>query len=93
MAVTRCRGNFRVDLAAEKPWVIFQFDHFNQAVITGFSTDNQAGFDKLLQLGIVEFVTVTMALNDGIAAIYLMGQGTGYEITGLAAKPHGAAKI
>jgi hypothetical protein len=93
VSVTRCRGKFRVELAGEKPGVVFQLDHFYQAVITGCSTDGQAGFDQLLHIVIVKFITVTMAFNDRIAAIYLTSQGTGYEITGLAAKPPGAAKI
>ena len=58
-------GEFRVELAGQEPGVVGQFDHFHQITVGGATADAQALAFQVVQIAIVEFVTVAVAFVDG----------------------------
>ena len=58
----RLRFEFRVELAAEEPWVISQLNDFDEILIGRNSGNNQAMVRERLFKLTVEFVPVTMQL-------------------------------
>ena len=56
-------------LAADKPRVIGQFDHFDQFVVHRQPGNHQAGVLQAFQVIVVEFVTVAVAFVDFLGAV------------------------
>ena len=69
-----CGGEFRVELATEKPRVIGQLDHFHQPFIQRMAGQRQTGGLQRLPVTVVEFVTVAVALGDHLFAVSQPGE-------------------
>jgi hypothetical protein len=93
MAVAWGRGELRVELAGDEPWMIRRFNHFDQRSIGGATGNLQAGFDDLRQQVVVHFVTMTVTLDDHILAVAIVHFGARLEQAFLSAEAHGAAQI
>ena len=55
---------FRVELAAQEPGVVPEFDDLHQLAVGGGAGNRQAGGVQFLPVGVVEFVAVPVALHD-----------------------------
>src|SRR3990167_4739239 len=93
MTITRSRGELRVELASDEPWMIRCFHHFNQRTVTGATGDLEAGFNQLRQQVVVHFIAMTMALNDYILAVAGMYLRAGLQLAVLRAQAHGTAQV
>src|SRR5690606_21675525 len=93
VAITRRRGEFRVELASDKPRMLRHFHHLDQLTVSGTTGNTQAGIGQLLHIGVIHFVTMAMALNDFCLAITLRRNGIVAQVTDLAAEAHGAAQV
>ena len=55
---------FGVVLHADKPRMVFQFDDLDQVRIRIYADRFEACLDELVQVVVIEFVTVAMAFDD-----------------------------
>src|ERR1700689_257250 len=78
MPVARRRGELRVKLAGDEPRMRTQLDELDQAVGRE-SGEAQAGRGQLLEIMIVEFITMTMTLEYGFLAVQRVRQRTGEQ--------------
>src|SRR5690606_23465184 len=93
VAIARCRGKFRVELASNKPRMLRHFHHLNQLAIGGTAGNAQASIGQLLHIGVIHFVTVTMTLDDFRLAITLRRNRIIAQVADLAAETHGATEV
>ena len=73
MAVHWARSKFRMKLAAQKPRVILKFDNLNQFAVRRPAAQEHSFFREWLDVLIVEFIAVTMALEDFLTAVEFHG--------------------
>ena len=64
---------FGVELAGDKEWMVFEFDHFNEFAIRARAAEKEAGFFEMGAVFVVEFVAMTMAFVDDEGAVELRG--------------------
>ena len=91
MSIARRRGELRVKLARHEPWMRAQLDELHQAVGRE-SREAQAGRSQLVEIMIVEFIAVAMALEYRLLAVQRVRQGAGYQPRLLGTEPHAAAR-
>ena len=72
------RGELRVELAGDEPRMRAQLDEFHQAVRRE-SGEAQAGRGQLLEIVIVEFIAVAMALENRFLAVDGVRQRAGHQ--------------
>src|SRR5438477_7563568 len=82
---------FRVELAGDEEWMILQFDYFDQLAIRRETAEDETGLFETLAVGVVEFVTVPMALVNQESAVEVVRQRAHHQLAGLRAEPHCAA--
>ena len=75
MGFHRFRSEFRMELASEKPGMVFQFDHLHQSLIGRYAAEDQPCLFQDLHVGIIKFITMPVSLIDQLLAISLMGNG------------------
>src|ERR1035437_4342088 len=80
-----------VKLAGDEPRMIAQFDQFDAIVLAVNAGNRQARLHQLIAVGVVDFVPVTMAFADFIAAVQFSRLRAGDELRSLSAQPHRAA--
>jgi len=91
MGVVGLALEFRVELAGEKERMGRQLDQLHQFVVRGKAAEDKARFFKGGAIGVVEFVTVAVALVGHESAVEASGLRTDGQLAGLEAQPHGAA--
>src|SRR5271168_721018 len=90
--IARRRGEFRVELTGDEPRMRAQFDEFHQS-IGGEAREGEAGRAHLVEIVIVEFVAVAVALEYRLSAVQCARQGTWNQFRFLGAEPHAAAEF
>src|SRR5690606_12280639 len=93
VAIPGCRGEFRVELARHKPGVIRNLHHFHQRFVTGATGNSQASTFQLRQVVVVDFIPVTVTLNNSLLAIALVYGGILLQRTSLRPQTHGATQV
>ena len=93
VTVTRCRGEFGMELAGQEPGMIRDLDHFHQVAIHRGAGEAQARALQPVTVGIVELKAMAMALNNLILAVHLARQCVRQQLAGLATEPHGATQV
>src|SRR6266436_6180930 len=88
--VARGGGELRVELRRQEPRVVGQLDHLHQAVARE-PREAHARLPIAVEVVVVEFIAVPMALHDGIAAIELARARAGPEQHLLGPEAHGGA--
>ena len=63
MSLTGRRGEFRVELTAHEPGVIWNLNHFYQHTIRRFANELQASIRQHLEIIVVELVAMAVSLN------------------------------
>src|ERR1035441_4591403 len=76
MRLVRLAQKFRMKLARQKKWMVFQFNHLDQFAVGRIATQNESGFLEFFAVGVVEFVAVTMPFVDDKRAVKLARLGT-----------------
>src|SRR3989338_8062870 len=56
---------FRVELHANEPWVVFQLHNLNKIVFLVDARDDQSGFLDTITIIVIELVPMAMAFGDG----------------------------
>lgn len=69
MGLGRAGFKFRMELAADEPGVILDFDDFDQAVIGRRTGQDQAGVDHFRAILVVEFPAMAMAFIDEVGIV------------------------
>ena len=82
---------FGMELARDEEGVFWNFDDLDQFAVGRVAAEIEPGFFEFFTVGIVEFVTVTMAFVHDERAVQTGGFGADDELTGLRAEAHGAA--
>lgn len=72
MRLGRAGFKFRMELAADEPGMILDFDDFDQTVVRGRTGQDQAGIDHFRTVLIVEFPAVTMAFINEVGIVYFL---------------------
>ena len=67
VAEARIRGEFRMELYREEERMIVELHHLGQVFERGLGADDHAFFFELRDVGVVDFITVTMAFGHNIA--------------------------
>ena len=62
--LVRFAQKFRMKLARQEKWMVFQFDHFDQFSVGRIAAQNESGFLEFFAVGVVEFVAVAVAFVD-----------------------------
>ncbi len=84
---------FRMKLATQKPWMIFQFRNFDQLTIWGCAADNQPLFFKPAKIFIVKFITMAMPFRNLIGPVCTVSKGALLEYTRIRPQSNGSAFI
>src|SRR6266853_629867 len=82
---------FWMELAGDEEWMLWQFDNFDQFAIGSVAAETEAGFFELFAVGIVEFVTMTVAFVHNESAIETSGFSADDKLAWLRAEAHRAA--
>ena len=83
-----------MELTGEEPAVTRQLDGLDQLFMAGgAAADGQASLFQALDVVVVDFVAMAVALGDLGVAVHARGQRAGNQIALLAAQAHGAAHI
>lgn len=69
MSADRTGFELRMKLNADKPWMRFELDDFNQAIIRGNTAHDHAVLFEQRAIGVIEFVAMAMALEDKLLVI------------------------
>jgi len=64
MRLVRLAEKFRVELAGNEKRMVFQLDHLHQFAVRRETTEYKTGIFKFFTVGVVEFITVAVALMD-----------------------------
>ena len=65
MRLVRLALEFRMKLARDKKWMVFQFDDLDEFAVGRIAAENKSGFLEFFAVGVVEFVAMAMAfVND-----------------------------
>ena len=62
-----------MELAAQEPRVIGDFNDFHQRAIGGLAAENHAHIRKAFPVGVVEFVAVAVAFGDVVLSVGFEG--------------------
>src|SRR3984893_4162616 len=90
MPVARGGGELRVELRRQEPRMVGQLDHLHQSIARE-PREAQALLPVAIEVVVVEFVAVPMALHDGVAAEDLARPRAGPEQHLLGSEAHGGA--
>nr|AXN76753.1 CTP synthetase [Aeromonas veronii] len=93
VAITRSRGELRVELRSHEPGVIRDLDDFHQLLVGGETGHFQTCRFNLRQQLVVDFVTVTVTLVNSRAAVHLTHLGIFDQVAELGTQTHGTAQI
>src|SRR5256885_2260173 len=93
MAAAGGRGEFRVELAADEPGMRWQLDHLAQLLARREAGNAQALVLQPLDVLVVDFIAVAVALVDHVRAVDLAHEAPGLERGTLSAQSHRPAKI
>src|SRR5690606_33545509 len=93
MPVTRCRCEFRVELAGHEPGMIRHLNHFNQGLVARAASNQEASLLQLRQVVVVDLITVPVTLHDALLAIATEHIAVWLQHTLLGAQAHGTAQI
>src|SRR5450432_3098899 len=85
MAIERRRGEFRMKLARDEPGMRTQFDELHQA-ISRESREGQSRRGQLLEIMIVEFIPMPVALEDRLLAVQQVRPRSGHQLRFLGAE-------
>ena len=92
VAEARIRGKFRMELYREEERMIVELHHLGQVFERGLGADDHTFFFELRDVGVVDFITVTMAFGHNIA-VNLVRKRIGRNRHFLAAQTHRTAQI
>src|SRR5690606_1346783 len=87
------RPKLRMKLAADKPRVIFDLDHFHLGAVGGESGEDEPVLFKERTVPHVHLVPVAVALRDGGRAVDASRLAPLRQYAGLEPQPHGAAQL
>jgi hypothetical protein len=87
------RGEFRMELAGQKPGVSRNFDGLDQFAIERGSAKFQPGRFQACLVMIVEFIPVAMTFRDDVLPVYTACQTIRGQFALLATQTHGAADL
>src|SRR5256885_14801467 len=93
MAAAGGRGEFRVERAADEPGMRWQLDHLAQLLALREAGNAQALVLQPLDVLVVDFIAVAVALVDHLRAVDLAHEAPGLERGTLSAQSHRPAKI
>ena len=93
MSAAWARREFWVELASDKPGVISELDHLDQALILRPSRDRHTLRFKLRDQRIVHFVAVAVPFSNHIAAVDLTSLCAINELAWLRTKAHGSTHV
>ena len=82
-----------MELASHEPRMIRNFDDLDQLIIPGTARNAQTCIFNLFQQHVVDFVTVTMTLNNCRRIVQLANQAIVNQLALLCAETHGTAEI
>lgn len=88
MGAIRARQQFWMELRANKPWMVAQFDDFDQSMIGGLTANYQTGLFELFAVFVIELEAVAMAFRDLGVRIRHCGFAPRCEKTWVGAEPH-----
>ena len=71
----RLRFEFRVELATNKPGMVFALDNFYKQVIRARATDDKASGFNLFAVGVVEFEAMSVTLRNIAVAVNFLCDG------------------
>ena len=89
----RLGAEFRVELTGHIPRMAGNLDEFDQISLGVDPADPQPCFLQGGPMGVVELVTVTVALPDLRSPIGLLSEGTGSQLAGVISQPHGGTLV
>src|SRR5262249_53982123 len=89
----RLRLEFRMKLAAEKPWVIGKLADLDVRAVGSLTGNPQARGPQPLFVLAVELVAMAMALVDFARSVRSIRETVLHQLTGPASQPHSAAEI
>ncbi len=87
------RLEFRVELAAEKPWVVGDFDDLHQGAVGRGAADDEPGLHQPVPELDVELEPVPVAFLDPFRSVGPVGEGAGFEDARVGAEPQGPAHV
>ena len=87
------RREFRMELASHKPGMVGHFDHLYQHAIFGLAYDLEPSLTEALKIIVIEFVSVSMALDDFFFTVAGIGSGVLGQDTLLATQAHRAPEV
>src|SRR5579862_1239353 len=87
------RLELRVKLAADKMWMVGEFNNLHVSSIRSRTGDAQSRGDHRLFIFPVKFVAMAMALADFKLAVNLMRQGTGLYLASPRTETHRAPEF
>ena len=76
---------FGVELHADKPGVVIDLHDLHQVVLGVYAGGHHAGFLILLQVGIVEFITMAVTFGYVICPVNIKNPGAFDKLTGIGA--------
>src|SRR5258708_3865876 len=82
---------FRMELAGDEKWMVFQFDDLHQLPVGRKAAKDEPGLLESLAVDVVEFVAVAMPLVHEESPIKVTGQRAQHQLARLGTQPHGAA--
>ena len=63
------RFELGVKLRRDEKWMVGDLNNFDEAFFLGYGGDDESGFLKLLTVGRIEFVTMTMTLVNRVGLV------------------------
>ena len=72
-----------MELAADEPGMIFEFDDFYQAVVRRRARQDQAGIDHFRTVFVVKFPAMAMAFVNEVCPIDFVGLGAFRQFAGI----------
>src|SRR5690625_3919126 len=93
VAVSRCRGKFRVKLAGDKPGMTVQCHHPDQSAIRRPAPDTPARRLHLIHVVVVNFIAVTMSLDHGVLTANFSCFRVFHQTAFLHSQAHGAPQV
>src|SRR5439155_19992024 len=82
------RLEFGVELAAEKPGMVCEFDDLDEILVGGNAGNDQSVVGEYLLELPVELVSMTMPFRDYTGIVNTIGQRARLQICGIRATPH-----
>src|SRR5437879_7640362 len=93
MPTARCRGEFRMVLAAEEPGMVRELHHLAQVLARGARRYFEPRCFEPRQIMVVDLVAMAMPLVHDLVLMDAIGQRVALHLARLRAQAHGPAQV